>query len=172
VTLDVLFVAATLKLAQCILLLTFYLAVVIAVFLLFVQATAWFSASRTFCAARQAHESVSKFACFAATYAGALARAVQRVSVIFLVVRGHEGFLHGKAFSAFGASERNGGLSFGDFFIEAVRTPACKSAVLPVFTRKTGERLLAIFTDFLNRHRLAPSFGDEGTLLMSIGIVK
>jgi hypothetical protein len=144
----------------------------VAIFLLFVYAAARLTAFRIFFAAFEAGKGVARFACFAATNARALPRAVQRISCIFLMVGGDEGFHHRKPRSAFNAGEFYRDLCFGEFFVEAVRTSARETAVLSVFAREAGKRLLAVFTDFLNRHRWAPLFGDEGTLLMSIGIVK
>jgi hypothetical protein len=163
---------AALKAFECLSRLGHNFAIMVAVFLLFVQTSSRFAAFRIFFAARQAYESVSSFAGFAPSYTRTLTRAVPRITCIFLVVRINEGFHHGKFFAAFAASKFHDGLSHGQWLIEAVRTSAQETAVLPVFTRKTGKRSLAVFTNFLNRHWLVPSFGDEGTLLMSIGIVK
>ena len=76
-------------------------------------------------------------------------------------------------FAAFLAGKFFGRSTFGgNSLVEAMGTSAHESAVLPVFTRKTGKRLLAVFTEFLNRHQLVPLFGNTGTLLMSIEEVK
>jgi hypothetical protein len=168
----VLFVAAGFEFVQRVLLLAFYLAVMIAVFLLCVVATAWFSALRPYGSACKARESVFAAASFTAACARALSRAVPRISFVFLMVRINKRLHHGKFLVAFAASKFQDGLSNREFLVEAVRASARKTAIFPVFTRETGKRLLAIFTDFLNRHRLAPLFGDEGTLSMSIGDVK
>lgn len=150
-----------------------HLAVVVAIFLLFVEATARLATFGVFFAARLANESIARFTGFATAHARALARAVQRVSSIFLVVCSDEVFHHEKTFAAFLAGEVKGSSAFGrDSFRKAVRTPARETAVLSVFTRVTGKRLLAVFTDFLNRHSTILSFGDESSVAMSVENVK
>jgi hypothetical protein len=167
------FVAAAFKALHSVLFLRFYFAIMIAVFLLFVEATARFSSLWIHFAARQASEGIARFTSFAATYTRALARAVQRISCVFLMVRSEEIFHHREILATFLASEAYWYSAVGgDAFTETVCSPTPKPAISPVFAREAGKRTLAIFTDFLNRHWLVPSFGDEGTIWMSIGTVK
>lgn len=148
-------------------------AFLVAILLLLVYATARFAAFWIFLAAFKAGEGVARFARFATSYTRALSRAVPRISSIFFVVCDDEILHHRKGFTAFAASEVQRNTPFSGYsFVKAVRTSARKTAVLPVFTRETGKWLLAIFTEFFDRHSKSPLFGDEGTLLLSVEEVK
>lgn len=173
VTFCMFFVSASFKFMKRFFLLPFYFAGVSAVLLLLVKSASRFAAFVIYFAACQAGKCVARFACFSAAYSRALSRAVPRISSIFFMVRGDKVLHHRKSLAAFATSEIYGRSPLGwNAFVEAVSASTRKTAVFPVFARETGKRLLAIFTDFLNRHRLAPLFGDEGTLSMSIGSVK
>jgi hypothetical protein len=170
----VFFVAAGFKFVQGFFTLSINFAIVVAILLLLVQATSRFTAFGMFFTARQARESVSGFARLATSHARALSRAVPRVASIFFMVCGDEVLHHREVLATFAASEVHGHSSVTgrDSLGEAVRTSAGETAILSVFARETGKWLLAVFTDFLNRHGMAPLFGDEGTLLRPIGNVK
>jgi hypothetical protein len=145
----------------------------IAVFLLLVNSAARFAAFWIYTPTFKAAKSVFGFTRLSPTYSGTLARAVQRVASIFFTVRGKESFQHRKFFIALATSEfDNGSARRRDSFVETVGAAARKPAVLPAFARVTSERLLAIFTDFFNRHRSVPLFGDRETVLLPIGNVK
>jgi hypothetical protein len=148
-------------------------AFLVAVFLLFVYAAARFATLRVFFATFEAGKGIARLTGFAATYARALARAVPRIAPIFFMVRSDEILHHEEGFAAFAASEIQRSPAFSWYsFVKAVRTSAREAAIFPVFAREAGKRLLAVFTDFLDRHSLVTPFGDGGTLLMSIGKVK
>ena len=171
-SLDVPAVFAAVEFVQRISALVVRLARRVAILLLLVKAPAGLAALRLFFSARAAGKRVSALTGLAPPDTGTLARAVHRVSIVFLVVRGHEGFQHRKSFSAFETSEFQDGLCVGNSFVKAVRASTRKPTVFPVFAREAGKRLLAVLTDFLNRHVGVPSFGDEGILALPFGKVK
>jgi hypothetical protein len=146
----------------------------IAVFLLFVYATARLATFRIRIAACEASKSVPRFACLATSNARTLARTVHRAAFVFLFVRVHEGLHHRECLAAFAASEVHVVASFRrNSFTEAVGASTRKSTILPAFVAfVAGKRLLAVLTEFLNRHQLVPLFGNTGILLLSIEEVK
>ncbi len=145
----------------------------IAIFLIFVYSSARFATLRIFVSTRDAAKCLFGITGFSTAYARALTRAIQRVSFIFFMVRGNKILHHGKTPAAFLAGKIKGGSALSrNSFTEAVRAPAREAAVFSVFTWEAGKRLLAVFTDFLNRHNTAPLFGNKGIMSLSVENVK
>jgi hypothetical protein len=173
VSLDVSLVATVLKSLKCRFLAKFNLALDRAISLLRVNTPTGFARLRKSFTTVDASEGVSLFAVFAAANIGTVARAIHRVFGVFLAVFRKVRLHHAKWLAAFFASKTNNFPTGGDVWLpETLRASTGETAKAPVITWIAKERLSAVLTRFLNRHGLAPVFGDIGTMAVSVGDVK
>ena len=144
-----------------------------AVFLLSVYPAARFATACQRLAATDAREGVAGSGVLCSTDVGTGSGAVQRASSVLLDVRIEVRPHHSEGFPALLAREVH------DFtarcwnrLVEAKRASARKATEALVGAWVAGKRCTAVLTVLFDRHGWAPLCGNEGSLTMSLGIVK
>lgn len=142
-----------------------------AIFLLGVQTASRFAAAVFRSAALNTNHLVAFFGRRTFSQSATRSGTVERIAPVLYAVRGHERFHHGERFAAHLAGKlcRGASISSG----KAVIASTLETAKLAVAgARRASKRLVAIQTDFFDRHGWVPLCGNTGTLTLSVESVK
>lgn len=143
-------------------------ALVAAIFLLSVYATACFAVAMLFFAALRACKFVAFVSFFSASKIGTGHRTIKRIAVELFTICSQIRLHHRKGFAAFFAGEFDGNTSSSrNIFVKSAGAATSEAAKFsPSFDVAwiAVKRLLAFFTNGLDRHGLSPLFGNSGEI--------